>query len=73
MHAHFFRYTETEVTRPLYIVRGWGGVLLRMVVGMGDWLIGVVNLLTTVNDCNWSYRKKQGVRRLKIALSCIMR
>ena len=28
VHAHFFRYTETEVTRSLNIVREWGGVLL---------------------------------------------
>lgn len=63
MHAHFFRYTETEVARSFYIVRRWGGVLLRRVVGMGDWQIAVMSLLTTLNDCNRSYRKKQGVRR----------
>ena len=66
VHAHFFRYTETEVTRPLYIVREWGGVLLRRVVGMGDQLIGVENLLTTANDCNF-YRALQGKARGEMA------
>ena len=59
VHAHFFRYTETEVTRPLYLVRGWGGVLLRRVVGMGFSVSEEVCMHTkahTKNKLSWSLR-----------------
>ena len=58
VHAHFFRYTETEVTRSLNIVGEWGGVLLRRVVGMGDRLISVENLL-------WGRKGKENVSRFE--------